>query len=92
MIGLDTNAIVPVLDDRSSPVRTRIDAAVRLGYPLAILSIVLFPLRYGAAKSTRPGRNTQRIADLLSEPLEFLRNPPVGRICTGRPGKKGDSV
>jgi tRNA(fMet)-specific endonuclease VapC len=35
-------------------------------------SIVLFELRYGAAKSARPERNAQRIADFLAGPVEVL--------------------
>jgi hypothetical protein len=33
---------------------------------------VLFELRYGAAKSGRPERNAQRIADFLAGPIEIL--------------------
>ena len=76
MICLDTNAVIAVLNDRTSPVRTRIDAAIRLGRPLAISSIVLFELRYGAAKSARPELNAQRIVDFLSGPLEVLPFAP----------------
>jgi tRNA(fMet)-specific endonuclease VapC len=72
MICLDTNAVIAVLNDRASPVRTRIDGAIGLGRPLGISSIVLFELRYGAAKSARPERNAQRIADFLSGPIEVL--------------------
>jgi tRNA(fMet)-specific endonuclease VapC len=72
MICLDTNAVIVVLNDRSSPVRVRIDAAIGLGRTLAISSIVLFELRYGAAKSARPERNMQRIAEFLSGPIEVL--------------------
>jgi tRNA(fMet)-specific endonuclease VapC len=77
MICFDTNAVIAVLNDRTSPVRTRIDAAVGLGRTLAISSIVLFELRYGAAKSARPERNTQRIADFLSGPIEVLPFDPA---------------
>jgi tRNA(fMet)-specific endonuclease VapC len=77
MICLDTNAVIAVLNDRTSPVRTRIDAALGLGRALAISSIVLFELRYGAAKSGRPERNTQRIADFLSGPIEVLPFEPA---------------
>jgi tRNA(fMet)-specific endonuclease VapC len=77
MICLDTNAVINVLNDRTSPVRTRIDAAIRLGHPLAISSIVLFELRYGAAKSARPERNAQRIVDFLSGPIEVLPFAPA---------------
>jgi tRNA(fMet)-specific endonuclease VapC len=72
MICLDTNAVIEVLNNRTSPVRTRIDAAIRRGRPLAMSSIVLFELRYGAAKSARPERNAQRILDFLSGPIEVL--------------------
>ena len=72
MICLDTNAVIEVLNNRISPVRTRIDAAIRRGRPLAMSSIVLFELRYGAAKSARPERNAQRILDFLSGPIEVL--------------------
>ena len=77
MICLDTNAVITVLNDRTSPVRTRIDAAIGLGRALAISSIVLFELRYGAAKSARPERNTQLIADFLSGPIEVLPFEPA---------------
>ena len=77
MICLDTNLVIAVLNDRASPVRTRIDAAIGRGPALAISSIVLFELRYGAAKSARPQRNTQRIADFLSGPIEVLPFEPA---------------
>jgi len=77
MICLDTNAVIAVLNHPTSPVRTRIDAAIGLGRPLAISSIVLFELRYGAAKSARPERNAQRIIDFLSGPIEVLPFAPA---------------
>ena len=72
MICLDTNAVISVLNNRSSPVRTRIEAAIGLGHTLALSSIVLFELRYGAAKSARPERNARRIADFLAGPIEVM--------------------
>ena len=72
MICLDTNAVIAVLNNPNSPVRTRIDAAIGLGGRLAMSSIVLFELWYGAAKSARPERNAQRIADFLAGPIEVL--------------------
>jgi tRNA(fMet)-specific endonuclease VapC len=77
MICLDTNAVIAVLNHPTSPVRTRIDAAIGLGRPLAISSIVLFELSYGAAKSARPERNAQRITDFLSGPIEVLPFAPA---------------
>jgi tRNA(fMet)-specific endonuclease VapC len=72
MICLDTNAVIAVLNERTSPVLTRIEDAITSGATLAISSIVLFELRYGAAKSARPERNAQRIADFLAGPNEVL--------------------
>jgi tRNA(fMet)-specific endonuclease VapC len=77
MICLDTNAVIAVLNHPTSMVRTRIDAAIGLGRPLAISSIVLLELRYGAAKSARPKRNAQRIIDFLSGPIEVLPFAPA---------------
>ena len=77
MICLDTNAVIAVLNHPTSPVRARIDAAIGLGRPLAISSIVLFELRYGAAKSARPERNAQRIINFLSGPIEVLPFAPA---------------
>jgi len=72
MICLDTNTVIAVLNIPNSPVRTRIDAAIQAGDILAISSIVLFELWYGAAKSARPQRNARRIADFLAGPIEVL--------------------
>jgi tRNA(fMet)-specific endonuclease VapC len=72
MICLDTNAVIAVLNEGTSPVLTRIEEAITSGATLAISSIVLFELRYGAAKSARPERNAQRIADFLAGPIEVL--------------------
>src|SRR2546425_6961463 len=72
MICHDTNAIIAVLNSPNSPVRVRIDAAIGSGGILAISSIVLFELWYGAVKSARPERNVQRITDFLAGPIEVL--------------------
>jgi tRNA(fMet)-specific endonuclease VapC len=72
MICLDTNAVIAVLNDQSSPVRRRIEAATGLGETFALSAVVLFELRYGAAKSGRPERNTRRIDDFLAGPIDVL--------------------
>jgi tRNA(fMet)-specific endonuclease VapC len=77
MICLDTNAVIAALNDRASPVRSKIEMAIASGDTLAISSIVLFELRYGAAKSARPERNLQRIADFLAGPIELLPFEPA---------------
>jgi tRNA(fMet)-specific endonuclease VapC len=43
---------------------------------IAISSIVLFELRYGAMKSARPERNVRRIADFLVGPIAVLPFEP----------------
>jgi tRNA(fMet)-specific endonuclease VapC len=77
MICLDTNAVISALNQRTSPVLTRIEEAIASGAALAISSIVLFELWYGAAKSARPERNTQRIVDFLTGPIEVLPFEPA---------------
>jgi tRNA(fMet)-specific endonuclease VapC len=77
MICLDTNAVIALLNERTSPVLARIEVAIGVGTPLAISSIVLFELRYGAAKSARPERNVQRIVDFLAGPIDVLPFDPA---------------
>ena len=77
MICLDTNAVIVVLNNQTSLVRARIDAAIGLGRTLTLSPIVLFELRYGAAKSARPDRNAQRIADFLAGPIAVLPFEPA---------------
>ena len=76
MICLDTNVVIAVLNDPKSLIRVRMNAAIRAGQIIAISSVVLFELRYGAAKSARPERNAQRIVDFLSGPIEVLSFEP----------------
>jgi tRNA(fMet)-specific endonuclease VapC len=76
MICLDTNTVIVVLNRRTSPIHTRIDTEIGLGRTLAISPVVLFELRYGAAKSARPERNAQRIVDFLAGPIAALPFEP----------------
>jgi len=76
MICLDTNAVIAVFNDRDSPVRRRIADALGDGGTFALSVVVLFELRYGAAKSARPERNGRRIDDFLSGPIEVLSFTP----------------
>jgi len=77
MICLDTNAVISALNERTSGVLARIETAIATGDTLAISAIVLFELRYGAAKSARPERNVQRISDFLAGPIEVLPFEPA---------------
>jgi tRNA(fMet)-specific endonuclease VapC len=76
MICLDTNAVITLINKRNSPVRVRMDAAIDRGSAIAMPAIVLFELRYGAAKSAQFERNTQRIASFLAGPIEVLSFDP----------------
>jgi len=77
MICLDTNVVIAVLTARHSLPRARLAASIERGLSLSISSIVLFELRYGAAKSARPERNAQRLADFLSGGIEVLAFDPA---------------
>src|SRR3954447_9724996 len=72
MICLDTNTVMTVLNRRSLPLRSRMASSVENQQELSIPVIVLFELLYGAAKSARPERNAQRIADFLSSVIGVL--------------------
>jgi tRNA(fMet)-specific endonuclease VapC len=72
MIFLDTNVVIAVLNNPVSPVRARLDATIGRGGGLALSSIVLFELWYGAAKSVRPEHNIRRVTDFLAGPVEVL--------------------
>jgi tRNA(fMet)-specific endonuclease VapC len=76
MICLDTNAVIDVLNNGSSLVRLRIHRTIGMDRHIAISSIVLFELRYGAMKSARPERNVRRIADFLVGPIAVLPFEP----------------
>ncbi|HME26722.1 MAG TPA: type II toxin-antitoxin system VapC family toxin [Acetobacteraceae bacterium] len=76
MICLDTNAVIALLNRSSVPVRTRLAEAVRRREVVAISVIVLFELRYGAAKSTNRHRSSRRVAEFLSGPVKVLDFEP----------------
>jgi tRNA(fMet)-specific endonuclease VapC len=76
MICLDTNAAIAVIINSSAGVRDRLAAAVRRRQAIAIPVIVLFELRYCAAKSQNRRRNTQRIGEFLAGPISVLPFEP----------------
>jgi tRNA(fMet)-specific endonuclease VapC len=77
MICLDTNAVIALLNRQSLPLRARLSAQIEQGAPLSISAVVLFELRYGVAKSTRPERNAQRLADFLTGVITVLSFEPA---------------
>jgi tRNA(fMet)-specific endonuclease VapC len=72
MIFLDTNAVIAVLNEAASPVRRRLDVTIGRGGGLALSTIVLLELWYGAAKSARPEHNIRRLTDFLTAPIQVL--------------------
>jgi tRNA(fMet)-specific endonuclease VapC len=74
MISLDTNAVIAAISARSTPVRTRLEAVLSRGEPVAVSSIALFELSYGIAKSARRESNESRLREFMAgriEPLPF---------------------
>jgi tRNA(fMet)-specific endonuclease VapC len=76
MICLDTNAVIALLNRSSAPTRARLAAAAHRREVVAISVVVLFELRYGAAKSANRQRASRRIADFLSGPVKVLDFEP----------------
>lgn len=76
MICLDTNAVIALLNRSSAPVRAQLAAAAHRREVVAISVVVLFELRYGAAKSANRQRASRRIADFLSGPVKVLDFEP----------------
>lgn len=72
MICLDTNAIIVSLNDPASLVRARINQARDEGTALTVSAVVMFELWYGAAKSGHRQRNTERLVDFLTGPVQLL--------------------
>ena len=69
---LDTNAVVALLRNKPTNVRERYRAAEAAGDYLALSSVVLFELWYGAAKSSQVAQNSERLRILLSGDLDLL--------------------
>ena len=98
MICLDTNAAIALLSGDQTSVRSRFEEAVALGEEIAVSSVVLFELWFGAAKSARREANAGKIATFLASPirgpgLRFRRrrrsraNP---RALCSEPGRRSD--
>lgn len=69
MIHLDTNIVIALLNGRDPFVRDHLARAIGAGRPVLISTIVLYELRYGAARSARPAQNDARIETFLAGPL-----------------------
>jgi len=67
---LDTNVVISLLNKRSASVRTRLEEAWLAGDTVALPTVVLFELFYGAFKSSRPAANLAAILELLKDEFE----------------------
>jgi tRNA(fMet)-specific endonuclease VapC len=73
---LDTNAAIALLNGRPAAVRERLRRAVTDGATIAISTIVLFELWYGAARSQRPRENAERLRVFMTGDLAVLSFGP----------------
>ena len=69
MFLLDTNIVIPVLNERDPAAARRLDAELALGTPIVMSTIVLFELRFGISGSARRERNEAVLAHFMSLPL-----------------------
>ncbi len=69
---LDTNAVIAILNERSTTVRERWRRSKVAGHDVVTSSIVLFELSYGAHKSAKPRKSLDRLQVVLSAPLDVL--------------------
>ena len=72
MVFLDTNVVVDLLRARRPLVRERYAKMRNLGARLALSTIALFELRYGAANSDRAEQNRRALDALLGESFEIV--------------------
>lgn len=72
MICFDTNAVISLLNDAKSPLLPRIEKTVEGGGAVAVSSVVLFELWYGASNSVRQKANADRITDFTSDFMQVL--------------------
>ena len=69
MILLDTNAVIAVLNDKPRPVDDMLVTRMEANELIGISSIVLFELRYGVAKSSRPDKNSAKLQEFLASKI-----------------------
>jgi tRNA(fMet)-specific endonuclease VapC len=69
MFCLDTNAVIAVLNERTPRVAERLDAEIARGTLILLSTIVLYELRYGVAKSTRPEHSEAILESFFELPL-----------------------
>jgi tRNA(fMet)-specific endonuclease VapC len=66
MFCLDTNIVISSINLRPAYIRARLDVELASGAMIGIPAIVLFEMRYGAAKSDRRARSEAGLEAFLS--------------------------
>ena len=66
MKGLDTNAVIAVLNDRPAGARGRLAQELASGERIGIPAVALFELIYGYEKSAQRARNEAALRSLLT--------------------------
>jgi tRNA(fMet)-specific endonuclease VapC len=72
MFCLDTNVVIGVIASKRPRVVERLEVEIRAQSKLLIPVIVLYELRYGAAKSDFAERNRVRIEAFLTGPFDIV--------------------
>ena len=66
MLCLDTNIVISVINLRPTYIRARLEAELASGVTIGVPAVVLFEMRYGAAKSDRRARSEAGLEAFLS--------------------------
>lgn len=69
---LDTNAVIALLKNQPTGVRTRLRRVASRGAAIAISSVVLYELWYGVARSERRRENADRLRVFLSGSINVM--------------------
>ena len=72
MFLLDTNIIIPVLNESNDVLARRLDVELERATPILLSVVVLYELRFGIALSARRTRNEAALAQFLTMPLDLL--------------------
>jgi len=72
MICLDTNAVIAILNNRQSTLRDRFSIEQARGGPIAVSTIVVFELLYGAAKSSKRQASDALVRGFITGPISTL--------------------
>lgn len=72
MILLDTNVVIAITNRRPGKVRLRFQAELSQSALIAVSTVTIFELRYGAAKSAKPAFNNRVLDEFLAGYVEVL--------------------